>query len=104
MSEHFNNLRPEQLEALAILAEECGEVIQVVGKILRHGLYSHHPAGGPNNAETLTAECGDVLAAFDLVESVGVFHTASLQRARLAKLQRVERYLHHIEAPMAVPK
>ena len=38
---HVNNLSNEQLEALAILAEECGEVIQVIGKIIRHGLDSN---------------------------------------------------------------
>lgn len=30
-------------ERLAMLAEECAEVIQVVGKILRHGYESYHP-------------------------------------------------------------
>lgn len=34
---HFNNLTPGEAERLAMLAEECGEVIQAVGKILRHG-------------------------------------------------------------------
>ncbi len=30
-------------ERLVMLAEECAEVIQVVGKILRHGYESYHP-------------------------------------------------------------
>ena len=34
---NFNQLTPAETERLAILAEECGEVIQAVGKILRHG-------------------------------------------------------------------
>lgn len=38
-----NNLTPAEAERLAVLAEECGEVIQVIGKILRHGYESHHP-------------------------------------------------------------
>ena len=37
MDDHFNNLTPGEAERLAILAEECGEVIQIIGKILRHG-------------------------------------------------------------------
>jgi hypothetical protein len=39
--DHVNGLSNEQLESLALLSEECGEVIQVVGKILRHGLDSN---------------------------------------------------------------
>lgn len=35
----FNGLSPAEVERLALLAEECGEVIQTVGKILRHGYY-----------------------------------------------------------------
>lgn len=41
--QHFNRLTPAQAERLAMLAEECGEVIQIVGKILRHGYDSWHP-------------------------------------------------------------
>ena len=44
MSDHFNGLTPAEAERLAMLAEECGEVIQMVGKILRHGYDSYHPA------------------------------------------------------------
>lgn len=40
---HFNRLTPAQAERLAMLAEECAEVVQVVGKILRHGYDSYHP-------------------------------------------------------------
>lgn len=103
-SEHFNQLRPDQLEALALLMEECAEVQQAIGKILRHGLYSHHPAGGPNNAEMLTTEVGDLHAAMHLAESVGLFHTAHVRRACDAKLERIGRYLHHIMLPEKAPQ
>ena len=43
MADHFNRLTPAQAERLAMLAEECGEVIQMIGKILRHGYDSYHP-------------------------------------------------------------
>ena len=33
----FNELSPAEVERLAILAEEMGEAIQVIGKVLRHG-------------------------------------------------------------------
>ncbi len=43
MQDHFNRLTPAEAERLAMLAEEAAEVIQIVGKILRHGYASYHP-------------------------------------------------------------
>lgn len=40
---HFNGLTPAEAERLAMLTEECAEVIQIIGKILRHGYESYHP-------------------------------------------------------------
>jgi NTP pyrophosphatase (non-canonical NTP hydrolase) len=60
---HFNNLTPAQAERLAMLAEECGEVIQVVGKILRHGYDSYHPANpSVTNRMLLGQELTDLYA------------------------------------------
>lgn len=56
VSQHFNQLTPAEAERLALLAEECGEVIQAIGKILRHGYESRHPDGGPTNREALERE------------------------------------------------
>lgn len=38
-----NNLSDAELERLAYLAEECGEVQQIIGKIIRHGYESYSP-------------------------------------------------------------
>ena len=60
---HFNQLTPAQAERLAMLAEECGEVIQVVGKILRHGYDSYHPVNPRvSNRFLLVKELRDVNA------------------------------------------
>lgn len=61
--EHFNQLTPAEAERLALLAEECGEVIRAIGKVLRHGYENTHPDGGPTNREALESECGDVYHA-----------------------------------------
>lgn len=45
---HFNGLSPAEAERLAILAEECSEVVQKVCKTLRNGYESTHPDGGPH--------------------------------------------------------
>lgn len=39
-----------QRERLAMLAEEAGEIVQIVGKILRHGYENYHP----DDAEKIT--------------------------------------------------
>ena len=61
----FNGLTDAQTERLAILAEECGEVVQIVGKILRHGYNSYNPTVDEtkrkSNTALLTKELGDLL-------------------------------------------
>lgn len=49
-------------ERLAMLAEECAEVIQVVGKILRHGYESYHPDDPQRvtNRDLLIKELADI--------------------------------------------
>lgn len=67
---HFNALSPAQAERLAILMEECGEVVQIIGKILRHGFESVSPYGhsSETNREALIRELFDVKAAAMLVD------------------------------------
>ena len=69
---HYNKLTPAQAERLAMLAEECGEVIQIVGKILRQGYEGYHPDDmlRTTNRRLLRNELTDVLAVADeLVDS-----------------------------------
>ena len=94
---HFSNLEPHQLEALALLAEELAEAGQVIGKILRHGLGSKHPDGGPDNRALLERELGDVSAAVDIAVDLGVIMGTNVLVARSNKLNRIGTYLHHIE-------
>ena len=63
MADHFNGLTPAQAERLAMLAEECGEVIQIIGKILRHGYESYHPNNpSVTNRTLLGRELTDLIA------------------------------------------
>lgn len=100
MSENFNQLSPAQSELLACLAEECAEVIQVVGKILRHGYDSTHPVNetGPDNREMLECELGHVHAieAMMIADASGynLSQTAIEGHANL-KQSKVRHYLHH---------
>ena len=96
MSDHFNDLTPAEAERLAMLAEECGEVIRIVGKILRHGYASFHPAD-PNvsNRELLGRELTDLyaVAASLCRDNVPEGSLHDQDRAWERKL----RYAHHQE-------
>ena len=86
-----------RVERLAILLEELGEAQQVVGKILRHGYHSQHPDGGPDNADLLEIELGDVLSSIDLLCEAGDLDQGAIDHARREKPARRAPYLHHQE-------
>jgi len=96
--EPFNGLTPAQAERLALLAEECGEVIQAIGKVLRHGYESTHPDGGPTNRENLERECGDLRYAVMLMAISGDLKEAAISRSSVEKFKSVQRFLHHNNA------
>lgn len=96
MKEHFNQLTPAQAERLAMLSEEAGEIVQIVGKILRHGYASCHPNGGPTNRNSLERELADLLsvcmAMGDAEDIASDYRThRAAERAWKKKLQ----YSHH---------
>jgi hypothetical protein len=85
---------PEQ-ERLGLFTEEAGEVQLEIGKILRHGIDSHHPnEPGLSNAQRLELEAGHVLAAIDLLVACGTLSADGLERSRGAKLQKLRSWLH----------
>ena len=112
MQDHFNRLTPAEAERLAMLAEEAAEVIQVVGKILRHGYASYHPddlipvadggkitkmprMGALDNRALLMNELADFNAVQLLMEGSGdVFRTGDeIEHAMTRRLT----YAHHQE-------
>ena len=93
--EHFNKLTPAESERLALLSEECGEVVQAIGKVLRHGFEGTHPGGGPTNREALERECGDVYLAIQRLISAGDIDGNGMSQAADDKAKSVVRCLHH---------
>ena len=62
----FNQLTDAEAERLALLLEEMGEAIQIIGKIQRHGYESFNPnTGPPDNRALLEKELGDVFHAVE---------------------------------------
>jgi hypothetical protein len=101
-NQHFNALSPVELELLSLLAEECGEVVQIIGKILRHGLHSYHPTSEQINSYTLEREMGDVRAAMILLCEAGITRKSMVHQCADAKLRRITQYLHHARVPEAL--
>ncbi len=93
----FSQLTPAQVERLAILAEECGEVIQIVGKILRHGYDSHHPTYKTelNNRDHLEMEIGNIDCAVQMLSDAGEVELSRIDRNAAAKLFSIKQYTHH---------
>jgi NTP pyrophosphatase (non-canonical NTP hydrolase) len=92
-----NHLSSAESEGLAILAEECGEVIQVIGKILRHGYDSTHPNGGLSNRQLLEAELGDIRMVQNLLCKEGHLDKLNIEAFSVQKEKSVRKYLHHIK-------
>lgn len=97
MGEHFNQLSPAEAERLACLAEECGEVIQAVGKILRHGYedYSPFDETQTTNRKHLEREIGDLSAVIDTMRFANDVSDLRIHRAANEKLTKLPRWTHH---------
>lgn len=100
--QNFNGLDPAQTERLAILAEECGEVIQMVGKILRHGYYSCHPDDvgtesekAQTNKSLLEKELGDLEYIISLMYMKSDINDSFVLKAKWVKEEKIKKYLHH---------
>lgn len=89
----FNRLTPAQAERLAILIEECGEVVQAATKILRHGYESRY-MDGRSNLEALESEVGDLLATVDILCMGEDVRDSRIAAAKRDKFSRVANYLH----------
>ena len=96
-TEHFNGLTEAEAERIAILMEECGEVIQICGKILRHGYESFNPYNAEKitNRELLTKELGDVLFAYkQMADSSDIIENQVLGMADIKEF-KIQQFLHH---------
>lgn len=95
MSSNFNQLSPAEVERLALLAEECGEVVQAISKVLRHGYESTHPDGGPTNRRLLETEIGHVEHAIFRMHEAGDIDPLAVLDSVDEKAKKIGRYLHH---------
>lgn len=95
-------ISPAEHERLSLLLEECGEVVQAIGKILRHGYESRHPDSnmdGPTNREMLARECGDIRHAMIRLCEARDLSKDDIHAHADRKAMTVQRYLHHQAKP-----
>jgi len=98
MDNHFNKLTPAQAERLAMLAEEAGEVVLAVGKILRHGYEETHPDNTNsqrNNRTDLQRELGDLNGIVNAMIKTGDINPEETMNWAYSKMNRARPYLHH---------
>lgn len=83
-------LTPAEYERLAILMEEMGEAIQIIGKVLRHGYEGHHPDTPlTTNRALLEMELGDVRAAIILMMEAKDLNGAKMELHARHKFERL---------------
>jgi hypothetical protein len=94
----FSELTPAQLERLAILAEECAEVIQIIMKIQRHGYASHHPNDAElewSNRDLLAKEIGHVRTAINMLADARDISDDMILKCTNEKEKNIKPYLYH---------
>lgn len=88
-----STLSPGEAERLAMLVEECGEVIQAASKVLRHGYENFHPDDPTtSNRDLLTNEMADLFAVYEMMDADFARIDAAAQEAAFTKKML---YAHH---------
>lgn len=84
---------PHQCEVLAILIEECAEVIQRATKMLRFGIEETQPGQEYTNRERLGHEVGDVSEMIDMACRAGLMTNLDICVGRSRKRRQLEVYM-----------
>jgi len=95
--ENHNKLTPAETERLAMLMEECAEVQQTIGKILRHGFESPNPDDPKKttNRVLLERELGDLSFAVNFCIAREDINGLVMMSHIHNRGDTVSMYLHH---------
>ncbi len=99
MTDFENGLSHAEAERLALLAEESAEVIQVVGKILRHGYESVNPTikHSLSNRYLLEKEIGHLYNVVDMMLSCNDVNVRRISTHKKDKALSISQWLHNQE-------
>ena len=75
---------------MAILSEECAEVIQAVSKCFRFGIDAVH--NNQTNKQRLEEELGDLLAMIEILKHQNVIDGERLHVHKINKFQKLRRW------------
>jgi NTP pyrophosphatase (non-canonical NTP hydrolase) len=84
------NMEQQTHDAMAILMEECSEVIQAVSKCFRFGIDGQY--NDRTNRARLEEEVGDLMAMIDILEYQGVINRQALILHRTNKFEKLRRW------------
>jgi NTP pyrophosphatase (non-canonical NTP hydrolase) len=94
--DRFNKLTPAEDERLALLEEECAEVVQAIAKIRRHGYESDNKGKlGHTNRMALEFELGHVFSAVGMLQRAADIKYTEVMTYAGAKRETVKEWLHH---------
>ena len=83
------------VERLAVLSEEAGEVVQILGKTLRHGWESHHPNTPQiTNRMNVEEEIADFMILVGLLVQEGDIDQRRINNLIVSKKNKKNQYLH----------
>lgn len=97
MNDFSNGLDAAELERLALLAEEAGELIQAINKTIRHGYDSHNPdkPSDGTNREQICRELGDLSFSIELMVRSYDLDEGMIELYRVIAKRKKLKYLHH---------
>jgi NTP pyrophosphatase (non-canonical NTP hydrolase) len=79
-------------EALTILSEECGEVVQMAAKCQRFGIDGINPVDNSTNRSRLTQEVGDLVCMVEILTELGILDQQEIQDYATMKRHKLERW------------
>lgn len=81
---------------LAILAEECAEVIQAIAKVHRFGIHHQNPITREANGRALKNEIGDMLGMVTLIRELKILNISDAEVKEMSD-RRITKTLHSID-------
>ena len=103
MNHNYNGLSNAQLERLAMLAEEAGEVVQAVNKIIRHGYGAYNPTLPEKDQITnrlhLSMELGQLIGVMNHMIMSEDLLSGEIEHEAQAKISRAQKYMHSYQQP-----
>lgn len=91
----YDTMTPEEYERFSLLVEEIGEVLQIIGKIQRHGYHASFEGIEYDNRGDLETELGHLMFAIHLMAQRGDISTNNVERSMILKSHKVWKYLHY---------